>query len=115
MLGKYVRDEHVLRLEDAIRKFPSLPALRMKLEKRGLLRSDYFADITIFNPETVHDVAPFDDPNRPSEGIEYVFVNGALSLEHGRVTGQVAARPLHGPVWLLRPYSADGPSPDIIT
>src|SRR5713101_6024731 len=111
ILGKYVRDEHVLRLEDAIRKFTSLPALRLKLEKRGLLRSDYFADITIFNPETVHDVATFDDPNRPSEGIEYVFVNGVLSLEHGRVTGQVGGRPLHGPGWLGRRFSDDGPIP----
>jgi len=108
ILGKYVREEHVLRLEDAVRKFTSLPAQHMKLELRGLLRPDYFADITIFNPETVHDVATFDDPNRTSVGIEYVFVNGVLSLEHGHVTGQVGGRPLRGPGWLGRGSSPEG-------
>lgn len=108
ILGKYVREEHVLRLEEAIRKFTSLPAMRMKLQKRGLLRPEYFADITIFNPETVHDIATFDDPNRPSVGIEYVFVNGVLSLEHGKVTGQLGGRPLHGAGWFSRAPD-DGP------
>jgi dihydroorotase/N-acyl-D-amino-acid deacylase len=108
ILGKYVRDEHVLGLENAIRKFTSLPAQRVKLVNRGLLRPDYFADITIFNPETVHDVATFDDPNRPSVGIEYVLVNGVLSLEHGQVTGQTGGRPLRGPGWLGRVKSPDG-------
>ncbi|HET9743085.1 MAG TPA: D-aminoacylase, partial [Terriglobales bacterium] len=81
ILGRYVREDHVLRLEDAIRKFTSLPAQRMSLDHRGLLREDYFADITIFDPKTVVDVATFADPNRPSVGIKYVFVNGALALK----------------------------------
>ena len=111
ILSKYVRDEHVLTLENAIRKFTSLPAQRVGLVKRGLLRSEFFADITILNPETVHDVATFDDPNRPSVGIEYVFVNGVLSLEHGHVTGQVGGRPLHGPGWVKRSLAGDtGPT-----
>src|SRR5437868_12439323 len=79
----------------------------MKLEKRGLLRPDYFADITIFNPETIHDVATFDDPNRTSVGVEYVFVNGVLSLDHGKVTGQLGGRPLRGPGYA----GAEGPAP----
>ncbi len=108
ILGKYVREEHVLPLEYAIRKFTSLPAQRMKLENRGLLRPDYFADVTIFNPETIHDVATFDDPNRTSAGIEYVFVNGVLSLEHGHITGDTGGRPLRGPGWLGRSKSPDG-------
>ena len=87
ILGKYVREEHTLRMEDAIRKFTSLPAQREKLDHRGLLRTDYFADITIFDPEKVRDTATFDDPNRPSVGFEYVFVNGVLALEHDKVTG----------------------------
>src|SRR3954468_828113 len=97
ILGKYVREEHVLRLEDAVRKMTSLAAQRVKLRNRGLLKPDYFADITIFDPENVIDVATFEDPNRPAKGIEYVFVNGVLSLEHGKLTGQVGGRGLRGP------------------
>jgi N-acyl-D-amino-acid deacylase len=97
ILGKYVRDEHVLTMEDAIRKFTSLPAQIVRLDHRGLLRPGYYADITIFNPQTVNDVATFEDPNRISQGIDYVFVNGVLSLEHEKVTGQVGGRPLRGP------------------
>ncbi len=97
ILGKYVRDENLLRLEDAIRKFTSLPAQRVRLKNRGLLRPDYFADITIFDPAKVADVATFEDPSRPSVGIEYVLVNGTVALEHGKVTGRFAGRPLRGP------------------
>jgi dihydroorotase/N-acyl-D-amino-acid deacylase len=111
ILGKYVRDEHVLTLENAIRKFTSLPAQREKLDHRGLLRPDYFADITIFDPATVADLATFDNPNVPSKGMEYVFVNGVLSLEHEKVTGQLGGRPLRGPAWLGRDYSEDGKPP----
>ncbi len=108
ILGKYVREEHNLRLEDAIRKFTSLPAQREKLDHRGLLRTDYFADITIFDPEKVRDTATFDDPNRPSVGFEYVFVNGVLSLEHDKVTGQLGGRPLRGPGYMMRDYNPEG-------
>jgi len=111
ILGKYVREEHNLRLEDAIRKFTSLPAQQVKLENRGLLRTGYFADITIFNPETVKDVATFEDPNRKSVGFEYVFVNGVLALEHDKVTGQMGGRPLRGPGYAMRDYVPDGLPP----
>jgi dihydroorotase/N-acyl-D-amino-acid deacylase len=97
ILGKYVREEKLLTLPEAIRKFTSLPAQRERLYQRGLLRPGFFADVTIFNPETVHDVATFEDPNRTSVGFEYVFVNGVLSVEHDRVTGQLGGRPLRGP------------------
>ena len=97
ILGAYVRDQHVLRLEDAIRKFTSLAAQIVRLQDRGLLKPGYFADITIFNPDTVKDVATFENPNRTSQGIEYVFVNGVLSVEHDKVTGEVGGRPLRGP------------------
>ncbi len=99
ILGKYVREQHVLRLEDAIRKFSSLPAQRVQLKNRGLLRPGYFADITIFNPGTVNDVATYENPAQPSVGIEYVLVNGVLSLEHGKLTGQTGGRPLRGPAY----------------
>ena len=111
ILGKYVREEHVLRLEDAIRKFTSLPAQRVRLTHRGLLREDYFADITIFNPKTVLDVATFESPNRPSVGIEYVFVNGVLSLEHEKVTGQCGGRALRGPAYQARGIVPEGLAP----
>ena len=108
ILGKYVREEHNLRLEDAIRKFTSLPAQQVNLENRGLLRSGYFADITLFDPEKVKDVATFEDPNRTSVGFEYVFVNGVLALEHDKVTGQMGGRPLRGPGYMMRDYVPDG-------
>jgi N-acyl-D-amino-acid deacylase len=108
ILGKYVRDDHNLRLEDAIRKFTSLPAQREKLDHRGLLRTDYFADVTIFDPEKVRDLATFDDPNKPSVGFEYVFVNGTLALEHDKVTGQLGGHPLRGPGYIMRDYLPEG-------
>ena len=111
ILGKYVREEHVLRLEDAIRKFTSLPAQRERLDHRGLLREDYFADITIFNPKAVIDKATFAEPNQPSMGIEYVFVNGVLALEHEKTTGQFGGRPLRGPAYQARAIAPEGLPP----
>lgn len=102
ILGRYVREQHALRLEDAIRKMTSLPAQRVKLKDRGLLRAGYFADIAIFDPEKVLDLATFEDPHRPSVGIEYVLVNGVLSLEHGKLTGQFGGRPLRGPGYVAQ-------------
>jgi N-acyl-D-aspartate/D-glutamate deacylase len=96
ILGKYVREEHVLRPEDAVRKFSSLPAQRMKLDHRGLLRPDYFADITIFDPAKVLDVATFENPKQPRVGIEYVRQRRALpgARESDGATGRAAtARP----------------------
>ncbi|HEY6968421.1 MAG TPA: D-aminoacylase [Candidatus Angelobacter sp.] len=97
ILGRYVREQHLLTLEQAIRKFTSLAAQRMSLRDRGVLRVGAFADITIFDPATVNDVATFEDPHRQSVGIEYVIVNGVLSLDHGKVTGKLGGRPLYGP------------------
>jgi N-acyl-D-amino-acid deacylase len=97
IVGRYVRERHLLTLEQAIRKMTSLPAQRMGLRERGMLRAGAFADITIFDPATVKDMATFEDPHQPSVGIEYVFVNGVISLEHGKVTGQLGGRPLRGP------------------
>ncbi len=111
MLGRYVRGEHILRLEDAVRKFTSLAAQRVRLDHRGLLRQDYFADITIFDPKKVLDVATFDDPNRPSVGIEYVFVNGVLALEREKVTGEYGGRPLRGPAYQARAIAPEGLAP----
>ncbi len=96
-MGRYVRNQRLLTLEQAIRKFTSLPAQRMGLRDRGTLRASAFADITVFDPGTVEDMATFENPHRPSIGIEYVIVNGVVSLECGKVTGRLAGRPLRGP------------------
>jgi N-acyl-D-amino-acid deacylase len=108
ILGKYVREDKLLTLEDAIRKFSALPAQRVKLNQRGQIRKDYFADITIFNPDTVTDRATFENPGQLSTGIEYVLVNGTVELEHGQVTNETAGRPLRGPGYSMRAYAAEG-------
>ncbi len=97
ILGRYVREERVLRLETAIRKFSAVPADRFGLRERGLLREGYFADITVFDPLTVNDRATFEDPARVSDGIRYVLVNGRLTLDFGRLTDARPGRPLRGP------------------
>ena len=98
-LGHYVRDEHLLPLEQGIRKMTSLPAQREHLVGRGLLRQGFFADITIFDPSTIRDRATYQKPTQLSEGIKYVFVNGQLEYEDGHLTGTKAGAVLHGPAW----------------
>ncbi len=97
VLAKYVRQEKVLRLEEAIRKMTSLPAQRLGLTERGLLRPGMYADIVIFDPEAVADRATFSDPHNYPVGIEYVLVNGQLVIERGRHTGARPGRILYGP------------------
>jgi dihydroorotase/N-acyl-D-amino-acid deacylase len=103
-LGHYVRDEKMLPLEQAIRKITSLPAQRQRLRDRGLLKEGYFADITIFDPATIQDRATYENPTQPSEGVKFVFVNGSLEYEDGRLTGVAAGRVLRGKGW--QPNSA---------
>jgi N-acyl-D-amino-acid deacylase len=98
-LGHYVRDGHMMRMEDAIRKITSLPAEREHLYDRGLLRPGFFADITIFDPATIIDTATYTNPNSLSKGVEYVFVNGQLEFDHGALTGVFAGVPLRGQGW----------------
>ena len=98
-LGHYVRDEHLLPLEQGIRKMTSLPAQREHLTDRGLLRQGFFADITIFDPATIRDRATYQNPAQLSEGIKYVLVNGQLEYEDGHMTGTKAGTVLHGPGW----------------
>jgi dihydroorotase/N-acyl-D-amino-acid deacylase len=84
-------------LEDAIRKFSALPAQRMRLTDRGVLKAGMWADVVIFDPTTVHDRATFDNPNQLSEGMEYVLVNGVPVIEQGKMTGALPGRVLRGP------------------
>ncbi|HKV82720.1 MAG TPA: D-aminoacylase [Candidatus Sulfotelmatobacter sp.] len=97
ILSKYVREEKVLTLEDAIRKCSALPAQRMRLTDRGVLKQGMWADIIIFDPATVHDRATFDDPNQLSEGMDYVLVNGTPVIEKGKMTGKLPGTVLRGP------------------
>ena len=98
-LGRYVRDAHLMPLPDAIRKITSMPAQREHLTGRGLLRDGFYADITIFDPGTIIDRATFSEPTLLSEGVDYVFVNGQLEFDHGKLTPAHAGRPLRGPGW----------------
>jgi N-acyl-D-amino-acid deacylase len=98
-LGHYVREEHLLPLEQAVRKITSLPAQRERLRDRGLLREGFFADITIFDSATIIDKATYENPAEISEGVKFVFVNGKLEYEGGKLTGTNAGRVLRGPGW----------------
>ena len=86
VLGKYVRDERLIPLEDAIRRFTSRPAMRVGITDRGILRPGMKADVTIFNPATVRDVSTFVDPTHYSQGIEHVLVNGVAVVSGGKIT-----------------------------
>jgi len=90
VLGKYCREEKCFDLPTAVKKMTSMPAQKMQLKQRGLLQKGYFADITVFNPETVIDRATFVEPHQFPAGIEYVLVNGILTVKNGKHTGAVA-------------------------
>jgi len=97
ILRKYVREEKKLTLEDAIRKFSALPAQRMRLTDRGVLKQGMWADVVVFDPATVHDLATFADPNQLSQGMEYVLVNGVAVIDQGKMTGARPGKVLRGP------------------
>jgi N-acyl-D-amino-acid deacylase len=97
ILGKYVRDEHLLTIEEAVRKMTSQPATRVHLNDRGILRPGMAADVTVFDPATIRDVATFEDPNHYSIGVKYVLVNGQVVVSDGKITDQRPGRPLRGP------------------
>jgi N-acyl-D-amino-acid deacylase len=97
ILAKYVREEGKLGLADAIRKFTALPAQREHLSDRGVIKTGMWADLVVFDPAAIRDVATYDDPNRFSAGISYVLVNGVLVIEQGRMTGALPGKVLRGP------------------
>jgi N-acyl-D-amino-acid deacylase len=96
ILRKYVREEKKLTLEDAIRKFSSLPAQRMRLTDRGLVKQGMWADVVVFDPTTIRDLATFENPNQLSQGMEYVLVNGVPVIDQGKMTGSLPGRVLRG-------------------
>jgi N-acyl-D-aspartate/D-glutamate deacylase len=89
ILGHYVRDEHLLTLEEAVRKMTSKAAARVQLRDRGVLRPGLMADITIFDPATIRDVSTFDDPKHYAAGVKHVLVNGRLVVADGAIEGAV--------------------------
>ncbi|HEV3456498.1 MAG TPA: D-aminoacylase [Thermoanaerobaculia bacterium] len=103
ILGHYVRDEHLLPLEEAVRKMTSLPASRMGLADRGIVRAGMAADLVAFDPEKVRDVSTYTDPLHYSEGIPYVAVNGQLVVDGGKITDARPGRPLYGPGYKPQP------------
>ena len=97
LLGKYVREEKVIPLQEAIRRLSNLPATNLGLAQRGLLKEGYFADAVIFDPKTIADTATFEKPHQYSIGMKHVFVNGVQVLKDGEHTGNKSGRALWGP------------------
>jgi len=96
ILRKYVREEKKLTLEEAIRKFSALPAQRVRLADRGVLKQSMWADVAVFDPGTIRDLATFDNPNQLSQGMDFVLVNGVLVIENGKMTGALPGKVLRG-------------------
>jgi N-acyl-D-amino-acid deacylase len=99
LLGKYVRDEQVISLKEAIRKLTSLPAGNLKIQKRGMLKPGYYADVVVFDPDIIEDKATFAEPHQFSVGVDHVIVNGTQVLENRNHTGATPGRVVRGPGW----------------
>lgn len=97
LLGRYVREEKVIPLEEAIRKLTGLPATNLELDRRGFLREGMFADVAVFDPQAIVDRATFENPHQFATGMRHVFVNGGHVLENGEHTGATPGRVVHGP------------------
>ncbi|WP_421811951.1 N-acyl-D-amino-acid deacylase family protein [Flagellimonas sp.] len=102
LLGKYVRDEQVISLEEAVYKLAKLPASNLKIEKRGSLIEGNYADVVVFNPKTITDKATFEDPHQYSEGMQHVFVNGTQVLKDGEHTEAMPGRVVRGPGYVKK-------------
>jgi dihydroorotase/N-acyl-D-amino-acid deacylase len=102
ILRKYVREEKKFTLEEAIRKFSALPAQRMRLTDRGVLKSGMWADVVIFDPATIKDLATFENPNQLSQGMQYVLVNGVPVIDEGKMTGVLPGKVLRGSGYVLK-------------
>ena len=99
LLGKYVRDEKIIPLEEAIRRLSSLPAENLKLERRGALKPGYFADVVVFDPMSIQDHATYEKPHQYATGVRHVLVNGVPVLRNGNHTGAKPGRVVRGPGW----------------
>jgi N-acyl-D-amino-acid deacylase len=99
ILCKYVREDGTLTLPDAIRKFSALPASRLRLADRGVIKTGMWADIVVFDPDTITDLATFEKPNQLSQGMQYVLVNGVPVIERGNMTNALPGKVVRGPAW----------------
>ena len=99
LLGRYVRDEQIIPLEEAVRKLTSLPAENLRVRDRGRLAAGYFADVVVFDPATIQDHATYEDPHQYATGVVHVWVNGTQVLEDGEHTGATPGRVVRGPGW----------------
>jgi N-acyl-D-amino-acid deacylase len=99
LLAKYVRDEKVITVQEAVRKLTALPATNLSLRDRGELKAGYFADVVIFDPATIQDHATYEKPHQLATGVEDVWVNGVLALQNGAATGAGSGRFVHGRAW----------------
>jgi N-acyl-D-amino-acid deacylase len=99
LLGKYVREENLITLEEAVRRLTSLPAGVLKLERRGSLKTDYFADVVVFDPKKVQDHATYENPHQLATGMIHVLVNGVPVLKDGEHTGKKPGEFVRGPGW----------------
>jgi len=102
LLGKYVREEKVIPLNEAIYRLTGLPASNLKIKERGLLEEGYFADVVIFDPETIEDLATFSEPHQFANGVIHVFVNGVQVLREGDHTNEFPGVVVRGPGWNLK-------------
>ncbi len=102
LLGKYVREEKIIPLEEAIRRLTSLSADSLRIKERGRLVPGYYADIVVFDPATIGDKATYDAPHQLAAGVETVFVNGVLTVSGAEHTGAKAGRVVRGPGWTGR-------------
>lgn len=110
LLAKYVRDEKVITLQEAIRKLTSLPAANLSLQRRGRLMAGYFADIVVFDPASIQDHATYENPHQLSTGVEDVWVNGIRALKDGVATGAASGRFVRGRAWIGAPGGGCRPS-----
>jgi N-acyl-D-amino-acid deacylase len=100
LLGKYVREEKVIPLEEAVRKLTSLPASNLKIKERGMLKAGNFADVVVFDAAKIQDHATFEKPHQLATGMVHVFVNGTQVLRDGNHTGATPGRVVHGPGYI---------------
>ena len=102
VLGKYVREEKVITLQEAIRKLAALPAQNLKIDRRGELKPGFYADVVVFDADAIQDHATFVKPHQYSTGMHHVFINGEQVLKDGEHTGATPGRVVHGPGWSNR-------------
>jgi N-acyl-D-amino-acid deacylase len=102
-LGKYVRDEKVISMQEAIRKLTALPAATLSLQRRGRLTPGYFADVIVFDPTRINDRATYENPHQLAIGVEQVWVNGIRALKDAVATGTASGRFVRGRAWTGAP------------